>query len=597
MEDETPDGSSRSQQPLQTEQPPQQDALTASLLALGRALQQQQSGTMGSNARGAPRASTHSNQQQQPGSVSHQAFSDTNQATANNAQLRQLLQASQSASRQNSEARIPTPSQTLHPSRDDPWTQVMASLSQKVSSPANQQPAYGSQQHSSSIPPEIVAFARQIAAQHDTQRSDTTSQQSPAVPRDVQVKMMDSKLPASSHPTQESWDDESEEDESLKLERDPPSRTQQADSTSGGIPPPGPKQPSDPIRTLATRFATIIQQQQEEAARKEQKRRQGEVAQVLMQALQSRLQPAAPTLSLSPPQWYTTTAPPRPAAPSAQALSAGLSSLLQQFNISGLSPAQMEMQQRLAAFMTSLFQVFISYAQTRNVAHTASLPDGLNGPLSTAIESLMTNFARPSPPSTEPRSTSAGTSILPTVSDNGPAAILANLLQQHTQQQQQQQAPAYIPTPTKRRMDTAVADQNDDDSDHPNDSNSRPGGRKKKRIYRHESFPMKLHRLLTTLEADGQDSIVGFVEDGTAFRIHQPDLFEQEIIPKYFRHTKLRSFSRQLNMYGFQRIAEGANTGAFAHTLFLKDRPELCKGMERVGETSKSDKDSHDHEL
>lgn len=107
---------------------------------------------------------------------------------------------------------------------------------------------------------------------------------------------------------------------------------------------------------------------------------------------------------------------------------------------------------------------------------------------------------------------------------------------------------------------------------------------RKRRTYRHESFPMKLHRLLLALDAEGKSDIACFVRDGTAFRILQPEAFQKEIIPKYFRHTKLRSFSRQLNMYGFIKIYEGPNVGGYQHPMFLKSRPDLCKKMERVGE-------------
>jgi len=107
---------------------------------------------------------------------------------------------------------------------------------------------------------------------------------------------------------------------------------------------------------------------------------------------------------------------------------------------------------------------------------------------------------------------------------------------------------------------------------------------KKRRPYRHESFPVKLHRMIMETERKGLSDIVSFTESGRAFRVYKPDEFTEEIIPNYFHHTHFASFRRQLSMYGFQRIAFGPDAGAMAHLMFLRSDPELCKNIKRVYE-------------
>ena len=52
---------------------------------------------------------------------------------------------------------------------------------------------------------------------------------------------------------------------------------------------------------------------------------------------------------------------------------------------------------------------------------------------------------------------------------------------------------------------------------------------------------------------------------GRAFCIHRPRRFISDIMPRYFSTTRMSSFQRQLNLYGFRRITEGRDKGGYFH--------------------------------
>lgn len=68
-------------------------------------------------------------------------------------------------------------------------------------------------------------------------------------------------------------------------------------------------------------------------------------------------------------------------------------------------------------------------------------------------------------------------------------------------------------------------------------------------------FPIRLHEMLDAVERDGYSDIISWAPHGRCVIIHKPKEFV-EILPTYFKLSKLASFQRQLNLYGFQRLSK-----------------------------------------
>lgn len=88
------------------------------------------------------------------------------------------------------------------------------------------------------------------------------------------------------------------------------------------------------------------------------------------------------------------------------------------------------------------------------------------------------------------------------------------------------------------------------------------------------SFPYKLHQLLTDIEDNEElSSIISWLPSGTGFRIHKPVVFETFLLTKYFpRQSKLKSFKRQVQYYGFDNLGRGS----YSHPSFVRGKRSLC---------------------
>jgi HSF-type DNA-binding len=97
------------------------------------------------------------------------------------------------------------------------------------------------------------------------------------------------------------------------------------------------------------------------------------------------------------------------------------------------------------------------------------------------------------------------------------------------------------------------------------------------------AFPNKLYDMLMRAEEDGIAHIISFAPHGRAIQIHDSKALVS-LLPKYFTLSKIASFQRQLNLYGFGRLTKGPDRGCYYHEYFLRGRvhEHLLEKMQRT---------------
>lgn len=89
-------------------------------------------------------------------------------------------------------------------------------------------------------------------------------------------------------------------------------------------------------------------------------------------------------------------------------------------------------------------------------------------------------------------------------------------------------------------------------------------------------FPFKVHVILER----GYDCIQWCGPN--CFRLTDASDFVANVLPKFFKHEKLSSFTRQLNIYGFHKIREGPLKGAYTHEDFMRGDLERVSSIPRT---------------
>ena len=84
------------------------------------------------------------------------------------------------------------------------------------------------------------------------------------------------------------------------------------------------------------------------------------------------------------------------------------------------------------------------------------------------------------------------------------------------------------------------------------------------------------------------DALVIRVCSGQSIIVTDPNKFARDVLPKYFKHDNIRSFIRQLNIYGFHRCrgpqgpgGEPTNELEFSHAYFVEGRKDLIRKITR----------------
>mmetsp|Transcript_20005 Transcript_20005/g.25923 ORF Transcript_20005/g.25923 Transcript_20005/m.25923 type:complete len:756 (-) Transcript_20005:63-2330(-) len=102
------------------------------------------------------------------------------------------------------------------------------------------------------------------------------------------------------------------------------------------------------------------------------------------------------------------------------------------------------------------------------------------------------------------------------------------------------------------------------------------------------TFPKQLHQLLSNNSMHGHgpphnvQHIVSWQPHGRAFLVRNSKKMESEVLLRYFKQTKIKSFLRQLNKWGFKRITKGIDEGCYYHELFLRGKPWLINNMRYI---------------
>lgn len=86
---------------------------------------------------------------------------------------------------------------------------------------------------------------------------------------------------------------------------------------------------------------------------------------------------------------------------------------------------------------------------------------------------------------------------------------------------------------------------------------------------------------LFIIQNEGYSKIIYWGASGKDFVIKDVNKLQEIVLPAYFRHKKINSFIRQLNMYGFHKSRKDNSKSIFSHPNFIKGREDLLPTIKR----------------
>ena len=102
-------------------------------------------------------------------------------------------------------------------------------------------------------------------------------------------------------------------------------------------------------------------------------------------------------------------------------------------------------------------------------------------------------------------------------------------------------------------------------------------------------LPVFISKLLRMLSPSENADAITWGNDGTTVLIRDRTAFESKVIPKFFKHSNLPSFVRQLNLYGFHKTTQDPEVCEFQHKYFKRDQLHLLHNIRRKQAVEKSE--------